>query len=152
MMQRLNFPIYEFSVRQQDEQTQIFDPVRKRFVALTPEEWVRQHVIRYLLDQKGFPSGLLSVEGTIKLYHTKKRYDIAAFDQKGKPLLVVECKSPDTKLNPVVIDQVTRYNLTLQAPYLFITNGIVQIFLKKAGKSFVQMNKFPEYQEISVER
>ena len=149
-MQQLRFQSYEFSIREVKGQGQIFDPVRRQYVALTPEEWVRQHVIRYLLDEKGVPSGLLSVESTISLYKTKKRYDLAAFNRKGEPLLVVECKSPDLKLNPSIIDQAIRYNLALQASYLFITNGMVHIFLEKTKEGYVQINDLPDYARLQV--
>jgi hypothetical protein len=147
-MQGLNFPQYEFTIKQVGEHMQIFDPVRKQYIILTPEEWVRQHVIRYLLDEKGFPSGLLSVESSINLFRTKKRYDLAAFNREGMPLLVVECKSPDIKLNHSVIDQAVRYNLALQASYLFITNGIVNIFLEKTHEGYSQRKDLPSYHDI----
>jgi type I site-specific restriction endonuclease len=147
-MQELRFPRYEFSIRHVEGQDQIFDPVRKQYVALTPEEWVRQHVIRYLLVEKEVPAGLLSVESTISLFKTKKRYDLAAFNRSGKPLLVVECKSPEMRINQSVVDQVTRYNLTLQAAYIFITNGLVHIFLERTREGYIQITELPEYSKL----
>lgn len=150
-MQSLNFPAYEFSIRQDGERLAIFDPLRKKYISLTPEEWVRQHVIRYLLEAKGYPGGLLSVEGSITLFRTVKRYDLAAFDRKGNPLLVVECKSPDVPINEKVVDQVIRYNITLNAPYLLITNGLIHIALEKDGEGYRQVNEVPGFGQLNVE-
>jgi len=150
-MQRLNFPDYAFSVRQ-PEKPEIFDPIRKRYVALTPEEWVRQHVIRYLLENKGYPSGLLSVEGSVRLYNTKKRYDIAAFSRDQRPLVIVECKAPEVPVNDKVVDQVIRYNMALPAPYLMITNGLVHIFLKMESNQCIQINEIPDFSQINAEQ
>lgn len=146
----LNFPAYEFSIRR-DGPAEIFDPLRKKFVALTPEEWVRQHMVRYLTEEKGFPHGLLSVEGSITLYRTKKRYDIAAFDRNGSPILVVECKAPSVPVNEKVVDQVIRYNLVLEAPYLLVTNGLVHVALKKEGGSYVQFPRIPDFSHINAQ-
>lgn len=147
-MSGLNFPAYEFSIRHEGDHAYIFDPVRKRYVALTPEEWVRQHVLRFLLEEKGFPAGLTSVESSIMVYNTRKRYDIAVFSREGKPLLVVECKSTDIRLNDSVVDQITRYNIELKAPYLFITNGLLHIFLENTPEGYRQIQDLPHYNEV----
>lgn len=144
-MNKLNFPDYEFSITEKEGQQLIFDPVRKKYVVLTPEEWVRQHMLQYLLQARGFPSGLVSVEGSITVYKTNKRYDIAAFDRQGEPILVVECKSPSVTLNQAVVDQVIRYNLTLQARFLVITNGLIHLFLEKADEGYIQIKGVPDY-------
>jgi hypothetical protein len=127
-MLNLNFPSYEFRIREEDGARTIFDPVRKKFVALTPEEWVRQHVIRYLTEEKKVPETLVRVEAEIKLYKTRKRFDLAVCDRNGKALLVVECKAPSVPLSQDVLDQVVRYNLTLKVKYLMLTNGLQHIF------------------------
>jgi hypothetical protein len=93
-MIKLNFPDYSFRIKDLDGKLVIFDPVRKKYVSLTPEEWVRQHVIQYLKQEKHVPLSLISVETEIRLYKTRKRFDIAVFDRNGHALLVVECKSP----------------------------------------------------------
>jgi type I site-specific restriction endonuclease len=151
-MVQLNFPTYSFSIREDAGQRAIFDPVRRKYVALTPEEWVRQHVIQYLLTEKNFPSGLTSVEGSIDLYKTRKRYDIAVFDRDTKPLLIVECKSPEVMLNQAVVDQIIRYNLVLEAPYLFITNGLAHLIFKKSKENYLQVTSIPCYQELDLFR
>lgn len=146
---QLNFPAYEFTVRDQDGAQAIFDPLRKKFVALTPEEWVRQHVIRFLLNDRGFPAGLTVVEGSVDLYRTRKRYDIAVFGKDGRPLLIVECKAPGVTINHAVIDQVVRYNLALDAPYLLITNGMTHFVLKKENEGYAQVRNLPDYSDVA---
>ena len=145
---KLNFPAYSFSYREERGRSLIFDKVRKQYVVLSPEEWVRQHVIRYLQEEKGYPTGLLSVEGSLNLFRTKKRYDVAAFDREGKPMVIVECKSPQVKLNQGVVDQVVRYNLRVKAPFLFVTNGMIHLFLKKEGEFYKQVPELPDYKEF----
>lgn len=125
LMVSLNFPRYEFRITIEEKGKQvIFDPVRKKYVALTPEEWVRQHVIQYLAQEKNVPLSLMKVESEIQLLKTKKRFDLAVFDRNGHSLLVAECKSPSIKLTQHVLDQAVRYNMTLQVKYLMLTNGL----------------------------
>ena len=123
-MQQLNFPQYSFRLGQHLGHTTIFDPQRKRFVALTPEEWVRQHLIRYLVDEKNVPPTLLASERGLKINGMHKRFDLLAFSTDGKPLLIVECKAPEVKLCEETFHQPVRYNLALKAHYLLISNGL----------------------------
>ena len=127
-MQKLAFPDYSFNLQATDEGARIFDPVRKKFVALTPEEWVRQHVIRVLSQEKGIPLSLMKVEAEIRLFRTRKRFDAAVFDRNGNALLVVECKAPSVPLGQEVLDQAVRYNMTLRVKYLVLTNGLRHLF------------------------
>jgi hypothetical protein len=127
-MIKLNFPDYTFSIKDQDGKNMIFDPVRKKYVALTPEEWVRQHVIQYLNREKQVPLSLISIESEIRLYKTRKRFDIAVFDRNGSPLLIVECKSPSVPVTQEVVDQVVRYNMALKVSFLMLTNGLQHIY------------------------
>lgn len=126
----LNFPSYDFQITDRDGKAAIFDPIRKKFIRLTPEEWVRQHVIQYLATEKNVPLSLMKVESEIILMKTKKRFDIAVFDRNGKALLVVECKAPSVNLSQNELDQAVRYNMALQVKYLMLTNGLVHIFCK----------------------
>lgn len=103
---------------------QVLDIVRRRYVALTPEEWVRQHVIHALHFSLGFPLAILQVEGSISLNGLTKRCDIVAYDKDVHPLIIVECKRPDVPLSQRVLDQANRYNRTLCVPYIYITNGL----------------------------
>jgi len=127
-MIKLNFPEYILRIKDHNGRLVIFDPVRKKFVALTPEEWVRQHVIQYLKQEKQVPLSLISVESEIRLYKTRKRFDIAVFDRNGHALIIVECKSPRVPVTQNVLDQAVRYNLTLKVGFLMITNGLQHIY------------------------
>lgn len=109
--------------RAQGATQQLFDPVRRRWVALTPEELVRQLLIQYLLQELHFPFSRMSVERKLTLHGMTRRYDLVLFDVKGNPFFLAECKAPTIPLNQDVLDQAARYNLTMQVPYLFVTNG-----------------------------
>src|SRR5574344_1444766 len=102
---------------------QVFDKIRRRYVALTPEEEVRQHILFWLLEEKHISQALISFEGQIKVAGTIKRYDILIYDKDLKPWMVVECKRPQVVLNEKTLNQILRYNLTLGAPYVLITNS-----------------------------
>lgn len=123
-MNKLNFPEFDFNIQTESGIEKIFDTVRKKYVALTPEEWVRQHVIRYLTECKNYPKELLQVEGSIKVGRMKKRCDLIAYNKQLQPILLVECKRDDVEINQKVFDQICRYNLKLGVPTMLITNGI----------------------------
>lgn len=129
-MQKLNLPSYQINIRSKNDKMEIFDEFRKKFVILTPEEWVRQHYAQYMVNQKFYPKGLIAIEYSIKLKIRKKRVDILAFTPYGKPLLVVECKSTDVKINQSVFDQIARYNMAFKVPYLVVTNGFEHYICK----------------------
>lgn len=150
-MIRLNFPDYTFNIKENDGRLIIFDPVRKKYVALTPEEWVRQHVIQYLNREKHVPLSLISIESEIRLYKTRKRFDVAVFDRNGRPRLVVECKSSSVPVNQEVLDQVVRYNLALKVGYLMLTNGLQHIYcqvdtVSSAILSIIDLPDFDSFQ------
>lgn len=115
-----------YTLKQRDgaDKPEIFDPVRKKWVAMTPEEKVRQIFILYLLNIKGFPLSHLSVEHAVTVNGMTQRYDLVAFDNNLKPYLVVECKAPQVKLTQKVVEQAGRYNSILRAPLLCVTNGL----------------------------
>ena len=120
----LNLPKYDFKVKSEEGKKQIFDSVRKQFVALTPEEWVRQHFIHFLHQEKGFPLTLMGVEYPLQYNGMNKRADIICFQKEGKPMLLVECKSANVSISQKVFDQIARYNFDLRVPYLVVTNGL----------------------------
>lgn len=122
-MQPLNFPEYDFRFKNNQNNILIFDVIRKKFVVLQPEEWVRQHIVRYLLDQKGYPKSLINVEKQLSVNGLKKRYDVVVFSSTGAIDILVECKAPDIAIDQKTFDQIARYNLKLQAKYLMVTNG-----------------------------
>ena len=127
-MQNLNFPPYSFRLKNSENNTHIFDVIRKKFVVLQPEEWVRQHCIQYLLQEKNYPISLINVEKVVLISGLKKRYDIVVFNPDGSITLVVECKAPKVNISQSSFDQIARYNLTLKAPYLMVTNGLNHYF------------------------
>ncbi|MGV3561198.1 type I restriction enzyme HsdR N-terminal domain-containing protein [Larkinella arboricola] len=123
-MDSLNLPVFDYNTKQIDGKPYIFDVLRKKYVLITPEEWVRQHVVHLLLNQYGYPKALIRSEGGLKLNQLRKRTDLLVFDRSGKPFLLVECKAPQVSVNQQVFDQIARYNHIHQAPYLVVTNGL----------------------------
>ena len=120
----LNFPAYQFRIRQADLVKEIFDEVRKRWVTLTPEEWVRQNVVRWLQEEKKYAASLMAVEKQIKVNGLVRRCDVVCYDPNAEPLLIVECKAPDVKITQDVFEQAARYNSVIAAKYFLLTNGI----------------------------
>jgi len=123
-VQKLNFPKYQFRFKSNENKTLIFDIVRKTFVILTPEEWVRQHVLWNLITEKKFPLSHINVEKQIQLNKTIKRYDIVVFNPNGSIKIIVECKAPKIPITQKTFDQIAQYNLVLNAEYLMVTNGL----------------------------
>ncbi len=122
-MEQLAFPPFHFRVQKRAHKTYIFDRIRKKFVVLNPEEWVRQHVLHFLIDIHDYPKNLIGVEKQIKVHQTLKRYDIVIFKPSGKIFMLIECKAPSVKITQETFDQIARYNINLQSEYLMITNG-----------------------------
>mgnify|MGYP004444610145 CR=1 FL=1 len=125
-MQPLNLPPCQLTLREGE----VLDIVRKRYVALTPEEWVRQHVIHALHHTLGYPLELMQVEGAITLNGMTRRCDIVVYDKRVQPWMIVECKQPEVPITQKVLDQACRYNRVLQVPYLYLTNGLNHLVLK----------------------
>ena len=123
-MQKLNFPTYSFRFKNSENKRLIFDEIRKRFMVFQPEEWVRQHCVRYLIQEKNYPKSLINVEKELKVNNLRKRYDIVVFNSDGSIHLIVECKAPKINIDQSTFDQIARYNLALKATYLMVTNGI----------------------------
>jgi len=123
-VQKLNFPTYSFRLKNSKNKTLIYDELRKKFVVLQPEEWVRQHCVQYLMQQKGYPKSLINVEKELKINNLRKRYDIVIYNPDGSIHIVVECKSAKIAIDQSTFDQIARYNLALNACYLMVTNGI----------------------------
>lgn len=152
-MVRLNFPDYAFHIVEKDGKASIFDPVRRKYVALTPEEWVRQHVIQFLGNEKHVPLSLIRVESGIRLFKTRKRFDIVVSDRNGNALVLVECKAPTVLVTRDVLDQAVRYNLSVKVEYLMLTNGLQHVFCRiDPGKGGVEIiEDLPGFQDISCD-
>ena len=146
-MQNLNFPTYSFRLKNSENNTHIFDVIRKKFVVLQPEEWVRQHCVQYLIHEKNYPVSLINVEKVVLINGLKKRYDIVVFNPDGSLALVVECKAPKVKITQATFDQIARYNLTLKASYLMVTNGLNHYFctMNHDLKNFEFLETLPNY-------
>ena len=146
-MQNLNFPTYSFRLKNSENNTHIFDVIRKKFVVLQPEEWVRQHCVQYLIHEKNYPISLINVEKVVLINGLKKRYDIVVFNPDGSLALVVECKAPKVKITQAAFDQIARYNLTLKASYLMVTNGLNHYFctMNHDLESFEFLETLPNY-------
>lgn len=123
-MDNLNLPPFDYQVRQTDDETFIFDIIRKKYLVLTPEEWVRQHFVHLMINQFNYPKSLISLE-TGHLYNQlHKRTDIIVYDRNAEPFLLIECKAASVELSQKTFEQVCVYNQTVKAPYICITNGI----------------------------
>jgi len=147
---QLCFPPSDFKLKEEGDKLYIFDRSRKRYVLLTPEEWVRQNCLHYLHNDKNFPINLLSVERSFKLNNMVLRYDIVAYSKKAKPVLLVECKAPDVRITQQTFDQIAVYNLELKVPYLVVTNGI-DLFCCSVdfdNSRFLFLKEIPDYQTM----
>ena len=120
----LNLPIYELNISKNDGRFYVFDPIRKQKVVLTPEEWIRQNFIQFLIKNRGYPKSLISVESGLKYNNRSKRSDIVVYNLEGSPSVLVECKSVETKINQATFNQTAVYNKTLKASIVIITNGL----------------------------
>ncbi len=127
-MKALNFSTFKFRFKNSENKIAIFDEIRKKFIILTPEEWVRQHVVHFLMLDKKYPKSLINVEKLLKVNDLNKRYDVVVFNSDGSLFLLVECKAPEIKISQATFDQISRYNLTLKAKYLMVTNGLVHYY------------------------
>ncbi|GGD39650.1 type I restriction enzyme HsdR N-terminal domain-containing protein [Muriicola marianensis] len=146
-MENLNFPGYHFRFKNSENNPLIFDVVRKKFVALQPEEWVRQHVVRYLHETKNYPLSLINVEKQIRVHTLSKRFDIVVYSPNGEIEILVECKAPKVKITEDSFDQAARYNLDLRARFLLVTNGLDHYFCRIDYKnsSYIFIEDFPSY-------
>jgi len=129
-MQALNFSAYHFRLKNSENKVHIFDVIRKKFVVLQPEEWVRQHVVHFLLKDKKYPKSLINVEKQLTLHAIKKRYDLVVYNSDGSIHLLVECKAPSIPIDQDVFDQIAQYNMQLKASYLMVTNGLNHYYCK----------------------
>lgn len=151
-VKELNLPVFSYKLKLGDNgMRQIYDSVRRRYVALTPEEWVRQHFLNFMINNLEYPPGLLGVEVMFSMNNLTRRVDIMAYNRLGNPLLAVECKAPGVKLTPAVFDQLAEYNMKFRLTYLVVTNGIThfscRINWEKGSYSFLEA--VPGYREIT---
>jgi len=146
-MIKLNFPSYSFSIKEENGTQLIFDEQRKKYVVLTPEEWVRQHLVKYLIHEKKYPSSLIAVETSLEVCHQSLRADVVVYHPDRFPLLIAECKAPTQPINQKVFDQIAVYNLTLNVRFLVLTNGLLHYCCRvdSDSKKCVFLNSIPDY-------
>ena len=147
----MNLPSFEYELSQrEDGVTRIYDRLRKTFVALTPEEWVRQHFVNYLISERGYPGGLMANEVSLKLNSTARRCDTLVYSRTGKPVAVIEYKAPSIAVTQAVFDQIARYNSVIGAAYLMVSNGLSHYCCRYDEKSegYVFLRDIPSYEEL----
>jgi hypothetical protein len=146
-MIKLNLPTYNFKLKSKENKTLIFDKLRKKYMVLTPEEWVRQHFIHFLMEEKNYPTSLIAIEKQLTINNLKKRSDILVFNTDGKPEIIVECKAPSIKITQDTFDQIARYNLKLKANFLIVTNGLEHFYCKMDYKNetYIFLEEIPTY-------
>lgn len=146
-MKPLHFPTYSFRFKNSENKTYIFDEIRKKFIVLTPEEWVRQNTIQYLLVEKKYPKSHINVEKLVTVNDIKKRYDIVIFKPNGEIQVLIECKAPEIKISQDTFDQIAQYNLVLKADYLMVTNGLNHYFCQMdfENEKYIFLKELPLY-------
>lgn len=147
MMVFITYPEPDFLIREENNREIIFDPLRKKWVSLTPEEWVRQNFIQYLLQVKTYPAALIAVEKEIQLGELKKRFDVLVYDKEHRPWMMVECKAMQVPLQEGVLQQVLRYNISVPVSFLVITNGTAVYAWKKTGGRLLELTELPLHGE-----
>ncbi|TRX42916.1 type I restriction enzyme HsdR N-terminal domain-containing protein [Flavobacterium restrictum] len=148
-MQQLHFPSYSFRFKNSENKVSIFDEIRKKFIILTPEEWVRQHVVRFLLEEKKYPKSLINVEKVLQVNGLRKRYDIVVYHPDGSIFVLVECKAPEIKIAQNTFDQIAQYNMTLKSQFLMVTNGLNHYFciMDFENEKYEFLKELPDYEK-----
>lgn len=146
-MQALNLPDFKCDLRRMAENTTIFDTIRKKHVILTPEEWVRQHFVNYLVNHLFYPKSLIKLEGGLSFNSLKKRSDILVYDREGKPFMLVECKASHIKIEQKVFVQASVYNKTIKAKYIVVSNGMQHFCceIDQDSNSYEFLQEIPTY-------
>jgi len=148
-MQKLNLPEYNFRTKTEEGKTFIFDAIRKKFVVLTPEEWVRQNFIQYLKTEKKYPESLMVVEKQIMLNQTQRRFDLLIYSRNGQPYLIAEFKAPNIKITQETFDQVVRYNMAVRVERVLVSNGLQHFAceIDYAKNSYLYLPEIPAFCE-----
>ena len=151
-MHQLNFPSYSFRFKNSENKVSIFDEIRKKFIILTPEEWVRQHLIQFLITEKSYPISLINVEKVLKVNGLRKRYDVVVYNSDGTINILIECKAPEVTISQSTFDQIAQYNMTLQSNFLMVTNGLNHYFCQMdfENEKYQFLTELPNYQSNSI--
>lgn len=153
-MLELNLPAFDIKFAKVDGRPSVFDKLRKRYVALTPEEWVRQHFVNFLVAEKEYPEALIANEMQVNLNGQKKRCDSVIFDRMGEPLMIVEYKAPEVNITQKVFDQIARYNIVLRVEYLIVSNGLDHYCCQVdyENQQIKYLEEIPTYEQLLVEK
>ena len=151
-MRKLNFQLYHFRFKNSENKVSIFDAIRKKFIILTPEEWVRQHVVQFLLEEKRYPHSLINVEKVLKVNGLRKRYDVVVYSPDGSIFILIECKAPEIKIAQATFDQIARYNMTMKSQFLMVTNGLNHYFCQMdfENEKYHFLEELPNYKLNSL--
>ena len=144
-MIRLHYALSDFTIKEQGGQTFVFDSIRKKWLVLTEEEWVRQNMVRYLVAERQYPQAMIALEKSLELNGLKKRFDILVYDAAHQPWMLVECKAPQVPLSEAVLQQVMRYNISIPVPYLVISNGSNTVGWQKEHGVLKKLNALPAW-------
>ena len=146
----LNLPEYQFRFRSSGVKEEIFDPVRKKFIVLTPEEWVRQNIVQYLINSLNVPQSLMVIEKSLVLNRMKKRADVLIYNFSGEPLMIVECKAPGVRITQKTFDQVARYNMVFKVKFLLVTNGLEHFIctVNFNDSTYSFLTQIPDYAQM----
>lgn len=148
-MQTLNLPKAALKIATKNGRQVVFDPLRRRYVALTPEEWVRQHFVQFLVQHKGYPAAVIGNEVAIELFGTRKRCDSVVYDQNATPLMIIEYKAPEVEITQRTFEQIGRYNIRLRVKWLVVSNGLQHYCCRVdyENNRFEYLPDIPEYKE-----
>ena len=151
-MQLLNFPTYPLKLQKEKGQYRVFDRIRKKYITLTPEEWVRQHLVWYLIEDLKYPEGLIALEYSFTVNNNSVRCDLIVFSRDGKPLLLAECKAPSIILGDETLHQAGRYNIVTKTNWLIVTNGLKNIccYVDFENQKIKYINEIPAYQNLII--
>ncbi len=151
MLQPLNLPPYPFRITDHNGQLTVFDEIRKKQIIITPEEWVRQHFVQYLINQKNYPKSLIKLEGGLTLHGLAKRTDIVVFNRDGQKTLLIECKAPSVNISQKVFDQVARYNMVHRVNYIAVSNGLNHVYchIDINNKQYSFIEELPDYKQLA---
>ena len=148
IMKKLNFKNYNLKFKNKDNKLYVFDVIRKKYIELKKEEWVRQNTVNFLINELSVPESHINLEKEFIINKLKKRFDIVVYNSEGKCSILIECKSFDVKLNEKAIDQILIYNQYLKSNFLMLTNGINHLFLKKSFDNIERINFLPKYNSL----
>lgn len=153
-MIQLNLPSYSFKLRGKENPEFIFDSIRRKYVRLTPEEWVRQHFIQYLVREGKYPAGLIGIESMFRMNKLTRRVDVLIHNRSGEPVMIVECKAPTVDIDDVIFDQIVCYNMELKVPYIIVTNGMSHYACKidHENQKYEFLLVIPLYEDLLVQK